>query len=564
MNDRASLGTEGIPSYSYKELLESLGISVNKGSRAKKAAAAVHASALAQPAVQTGSRNTVLTSIAGSLRRQGLEEQQIEQILNTANDVIATDPLDVGEVSGIARSVSRYEPSDPGAVLATLTDIGNAERFARQWYASVRYVPEWKKWMVWNSQRWEPDDKQYVMELAKTAAREIHSEAAGVQSQDLQTIITKWAIATQKLERLKAMLKLAESIPELITELKELDKDRMLLGVANGVLDLRTGKLRAADPQDYMTRQAPVTFDAAAECPTFKSFLSSITAGRQDLMDYIRRIIGYGLTGETTEQCLFFFYGSGANGKSTLLNVIKELLGSDYCKQTPSETLMARAKGGGATSDVARLDGVRIALSNEVEEGSRLGESTVKQLTGSDPVAARFLYKEYFEFVPQFKVIIAGNHHPVIRGDDTGIWRRLQLVPFEVTIPLEERDQALPEKLRGELSGILNFAVEGCRNWQSSGLQPPQAVVAAVSEYKSEMDVLGQWIEENCAVSPAATISASIAYDDYRNWAIRNGFQIMNSNTFGRRLGKRHEKKKTRSGAFYLGLNIKPSGSPSP
>jgi len=230
------------------------------------------------------------------------------------------------------------------------------------------------------------------------------------------------------------------------------------------------------------------------------------------------------------------------------------MLGEDYCKQTTSESLMVQHQGRSSTNDLARLQGARAVLSNEVEVGSRLSESLIKQMTGGDPISARFLYAEFFEFVPQFKVMIAGNHQPVIRGDDTGIWRRLHLVPFTVTIPAEKRDPKLPDKLRKELPGILNFAVQGCRRWQKKGLQAPDKIAEAVAEYRSDMDILGQWIAENCEVRADLQIMASFAYLNYKEWAKANGFQELSSNSFGRRLKERHARIKTRDGTFYQGL----------
>jgi len=553
MSDITSTSSESVQRYAYKDLSNALGLAGKAGKRAARSKddKPVRSS---KAAVAAGSRNTVLASVAGSLRRLGLDQDQVAQVLDRTNQVMTSDPLDDAEVEGIAKSIARYEPGNPQAILFSLTDTGNADRFTTKWHQNIRYVPEWRRWLIWDGTRWVVDGAQQIVELAKTSAREILIEAGSVADHDAQLALTKHAISSQKLERLRAMIKLAESVPELVVRAKDLDKDPMLLNVRNGTLDLRTGQLRPADQKDYITRQSPLAFDPDAKCPTFREFLSSITAGDQELVDYIQRVMGYCLTGETSEQCLFFFYGAGANGKSTLLNVIKELLGPEYSKQTPAESLMVKTKGGGASNDIARLEGARVTLSNEVEEGSRLAESMVKQLTGSDPITSRFLYAEFFEYIPQFKLIIAGNHRPVIRGADDGIWRRLQLVPFLVTFSGAKKDPKLAGKLRAELPGILNFALEGCLKWQSGGLQPPPAILDAVSEYKSEMDLLGQWVAENCVVGPEHKAQASMAYADYRSWATANGYQPLSANSFGRRLGEKYTRKKTSQSAYYLGL----------
>jgi putative DNA primase/helicase len=464
--------------------------------------------------IPEGGRNAALASVGGSMRRVGFGTEPIAAALNALNTASCSPALDGSEIDSIANSMARYAPSDPGAILTTLTDAGNADRFARDWSDQVHYVPEWGKWLVWQDNHWAKDETSGVLELAKKSARRINVEASAIEDLETQKLVSKHARQSQQLPRLKAMLELAQSIPEMIVRSAALDKDPLLLGVKNGTIDLRNGKLRPAKQSDFITRQAPIEFDPDAQCPEFRKFLSSVMAEDAELIEYLQRILGYCLTGRTDEQCLFFLYGSGANGKTTLLNVIKDTLGGDYCKQTTSESLMVQHHGRSSTNDLARLQGARVVLSNEVEEGSRLSESLIKQMTGGDPISARFLYEEFFEFVPLFKLLVAGNHQPVIRGTDTGIWRRLHLVPFTVTIPAEKRDPRLPDRLRKELPGILNFAVRGCLEWQKTRICPPKQITEAVAEYKSEMDLLAQWITENCVVRADLQIQASVAYSD--------------------------------------------------
>lgn len=545
--------------YSYKELVKELGIDGDTGPSKRRAppTLTVVPSDAGSPAMVEGGRNAALTRIGGSLRRVGLEQNDLAAVLNAVNDTSCNPPLDGSEVDKIAASLVRYAPSDPGAVLSTLTDAGNADRFAANWGDKVRFVPEWRKWIVWVDNYWSPDEVNGVVELAKATAREINAEAAAISDVSAQATVAKHARQSQQLPRLNAMLELAKSIPAMVVRAAELDRDPMLLGVRNGTIDLRTGKLRTPRQDDFITKRAPVDFDPDAKCPEFDKFLNTVMAGDVKLVEYVRRILGYGLTGLTTEQCLFFFHGKGANGKSTLLNVIKEMLGGDYCKQTPSESLMVQYHGRSSTNDLARLQSVRVVLSNEVEEGSRLSESLIKQMTGGDPISARFLYAEFFDFVPKFKLIIAGNHQPVIRGDDTGIWRRLHLLPFSVTIPPKQRDKSLPGKLRDELPGILNFAIGGCRAWQKQGLNPPAAIEAALAEYRSEMDILGQWISDSCVVGDGLEIRASVAYAKYKEWAKFDGLLPMSNQAFGRRLKERHARVKDRHGWVYKGLQTK-------
>ncbi len=547
-------------SYSYEEFIAKLGLKVRKGHGSKRTEV-LEPEQSGTTKLQTtseGGRNTALTSLAGTLRRRGMPADLMRSVLLTQNQLVCKPPLPEDEVERIASSVGRYEPQPSADIATTLTDTGNAERFEQNWKDCLRYVPKWKRWLLWDGTRWVKDDSSHVVELAKETARRIYEEGVGLPDENVRISIAKHSARSLQAERLKAMINLATSIPSLVAQESQLDADPMLLGVVNGVLDLRTGELQPAKPEDLITKQSPVQFDPAAKCPRFEAFVQEIMNENEELIAYLRRVMGYCLTGLTEEQCLFFFYGSGANGKSTFLNVMKDVLGDDYCKQTPSETLMVKKNGRNSTNDIARLVGVRSVLSNEVEEGSRLSESFIKEMTGGDQISARFLYAEYFEFRPEFKIIIAGNHQPVIRGDDTGIWRRLHMVPFTVTIPAERRDPKLAETLRAELPGILNWALAGCLEWQRQRLNQPKLVTDAVAEYRSDMDVLGQWIEDRCELGDDRTAGATDAYQSYKFWAESNGFSQMSNNAFGRKLKERFIRKATSTGKVYLGLRVIP------
>lgn len=504
-------------------------------------------------------RNNTLASIAGSLRRRGLGEVAIEAALQAANLQQCSPPLPKSEVSAIARSISNYAHADSAQVERTLTDVGNAQRFANAYVDRVRFVPERKQWLIWNGQRWAWDDVGEVIELAKAVTKEIYAEADACTDDDTRIAIAKFAKSSQKKERIAAMIDLARSIPDLVAPICSLDRDDWLLGVENGVIDLRTGKRRESTQEDLITRQAPVHYDRGAKCPTFEKFLRTIFKNDRQMIAYIQRVMGYALTGMTTEQCLFFLYGLGANGKSVLLNVLLALLGGDYAIQTATETLMVKRNvdGSNASPDLARLKDIRLTTANEVEDGSLLAEARVKELTGGDKITARFLYGTQFDFVPKLKLIIAGNHKPIIRGHDHGIWRRIKLIPFEVTIPEAQRDPALLDKLRAELPGILNWAIRGCLAWRKSGLKAPASVLHAVKEYHDEMDIMGQWIGERCSLGPTLSWKAGDAYMSYSMWCGTNGFKAMTSTSFGRKLGERFTSKKQNTGKFYFGIGAK-------
>jgi len=518
--------------------------------------AAVVGGAANDPAIFESQRNVKLTRLAGQLRRAGYSEEEIEGLLQARNQRSCSPPLDREEVARIARSIGRYAPADQDGIGDSLHDTGNAARFAFKHHETLRYVPSCG-WLMWDDVRWVWDGTDHVQELAKGVANDIWMSAEGVVDQTLHKAVRTHAKTTHQLSRIKAMIELARSDPRLVVLRSRLDEDPLLFGVAHGVIDLRTGAWRKTRREDFITRGSGVVYDAKAKCPLFLEFLKTVFRSDKDLIGYIQRVFGYSLTGQTSEQCFFFFHGQGANGKSTLLNVLKALVG-EYAVQMNAESFMAVRGGGsggaGPSSDMARLAGPRVAVVSEVEENTHLAEGKIKALLGGEAFTARQLYKEPFEFVPQVKLFFAGNHKPVIQGTDLGIWRRVQLVPFDVRITAAQRDPQLFEKLRSELPGILNWALKGCRNWQASGLRAPKIVVDAVEEYRSDMDLMGKWLEDSALVSPVSEWGADPAYQSYKFWAERNSYKPMTAANFGRKLVQRFERVKRSSGNVYIGV----------
>ncbi|MBZ0104613.1 MAG: DUF5906 domain-containing protein [Sulfuricella denitrificans] len=500
-----------------------------------------------------GERDDGLFRYAGSLRARGMgfEEARILVLTAAAN---CTPPMDEAQALKCLNSAWSYDDTR----IENLTDAGNARRLVRYHGSDIRFVPEFKNWLIWDSRRWLMDDDGAIMRRSKDTATLIYSEArqaAEAANTDKAKQLASHAGKTQHINRLKAMIELAQSEAGIPIHQSELDRDNWLLGVSNGVVNLRTGLLREPRREDLITKLAFTIYDPNAKCPIFLGFIARTMGGKQALVDFIQRAVGYSFTGETTEQCLFFLYGSGQNGKSTLLNVIKEMLG-DYAMQCPAETLMVKQSSGNASNDIARLRGARFVATSETEEGRRFAETMIKQLTGQDTISARFLFAEFFEFLPNFKIWLAANHKPVIRGDDFAIWRRIRLIPFTVTIPPEEKDSALPEKLRNELPGILAWAVQGCLEWQRQGLNPPEEVLAATEEYKNEMDLIGKWLEECCIVTTHATAKASSLYNSYKQWVEDNGGYPISGTKFGLKMGERGFKKEKSGTMTYYGVGI--------
>jgi putative DNA primase/helicase len=417
------------------------------------------------------------------------------------------------------------------------TDLGNAERLVARHGRVLRYCPAWKKWLVYDGRCWRLDAEGAVWRLAKATVRAIYAQAADIGDDDERQKLAAWAKTSESEARQKAMINLAKHEEGIEIAPEALDADLWLLNVANGTLDLRTGELHAHRPEDLLTKLAPVAYDPDADCPTWRSFLNRIMGGKQTLIDFLQRAVGYGLTGSTREQVLFLMYGTGANGKSTFLDALQAML-ADYAQQADFTTLLAKEHES-VRNDLARLRGARFVAAVEAEAGKRLSEVVVKQLTGGDRVTARFLYGEFFEFAPVLKLFLAANHQPVIRGQDFGMWRRIRLIPFTIAIPPEEQDRALPDKLREELPGILAWAVQGCRAWQRDGLGEPAEVREATAEYKTEMDVLGDFLAVHAQIDPAASVGANELYVRYLRWAERSGEKPMTKAMLGHRLTER-------------------------
>jgi putative DNA primase/helicase len=283
-----------------------------------------------------------------------------------------------------------------------------------------------------------------------------------------------------------------------------------------------------------ITKLAKARYDKEAGCPMWKQFVREIMDYKADLISFLQTAAGWSVSGDTSEQSMFILYGTGANGKSTFLNVIQNILG-DYALSTWAETFMKR-NNDTATNDIARLRGARFVTTSETEQGKRLSEHLIKQVTGNDALTARFLYGEYFNFVPTFKIFMASNHKPVIRGTDHGIWRRIKLIPFTTRITEEKRDRYLEQKLLTEKSGILNWLIEGALRWKQEGLKVPVVITNATDEYRGEMDVIGNFLKECCVQRPGTAIRARELFQVYQDWCDENNEMATSERMFGLRL----------------------------
>lgn len=471
------------------------------------------------------------------------------------------DPDVDGRIEELLAAVPKFNGIGVGDELND-TDVANAARFAREHGADVRWTPE-RGWLVWDGRRWRPDEIGQIVALAKQTARRIFNELVAAGSSQREAALFKWARQSQSADRIRAMLYLAQS--DLAVRFTEFDADPLVLNVANGTLDLRTGELRPHRREDRLSKIADVEFDPDADFKAWDKFLYRVMNNRIDLIAYLQRAAGYSLTASTAGQCLFFCYGHGANGKTVFLETMHRLLG-EYAQNASADLVMMRQKGG-IPNDVARLAGARLVTINETADGQRLHEPLVKDMTGGDTMTARFLHREFFDFRPSHKLWIRGNHKPQIRGTDDGIWRRIHLIPFTVQIPEAERIplDELMAILQNEAPGILAWAMRGCLEWQRVHLKPPGAVKEAVRGYREEMDVFGQFMSDCCVLSEGAQSPAKLLYSAYREWCEHAGHEPQSQTRFGLALAERGftKDRDTPGRIVYQGIGVQ-AGSESP
>ena len=506
--------------------------------------------------IPRGRRNSTLASIAGKMRCSGFGQDTIEAALLKENESRCNPPLFDQEVRKIAQSISRYEPTHNSGERPTpqkpplkefnLTDLGNAERFAAQCGDNVHYCKESGTWYVFSGARWEEDRKGLVTQYAKQTIRDIYKQASLIEDDTKRTALVKHAASSESLSRINAMVTLAASEPGIPTELASFDVDLLSFCCANGTMDLKSGELKPHSRADLIRKISPVKFDPNANCPRWKAFLGEIMEGNSQLIAFLQKAVGYCLTGEVSEQVVFFLYGTGANGKTTFIEVIRSLLG-DYAQQASMSTFLTK-KQDGIPSDLAKLKGARFVSASEIENGRRLSEVTTKLLSGEDMITARFLHKEFFEFMPTHKVFIATNYKPFITGTDEGIWRRIRLIPFSVRIPEDRRDRNLIKKLKEELSGILTWAVQGCLDWRTNGLGFPTEVRKATAEYRDEMDVLSSFLEEWCIIEEGSRTDPAALYQKYKGHCEQFGEYQMNQRMFSQKLMEKGFVKKRSGG----------------
>ncbi len=389
------------------------------------------------------------------------------------------------------------------------TEDGLAMAFTNRYGIDLRYCAQLGKWFWWNGKRWTEDKKLYVNHLARGICR------AASRKADTPKLKARLASSSS----ISSVERIIRSDPKHAASIEEWDADPWLLNTPEGVVELKTGTLRPHQRIDRMTKIT--TASPKGECPQWRAFLEQITGGDKELEAYLQRMAGYCLTGLTSEHALLFLYGTGGNGKSVFVNTLFSIMG-DYAANAPMETFM-ESRNDRHPTDLAGLMGARLVTATETEQGRRWNEAKIKEITGGDRISARFMRQDFFTYIPQYKILISGNHKPAIRNIDEAIKRRMHLIPFTLTIPADKRDPQLSTKLLKERDGILAWAIEGCLAWQREGLRQPPSVTSATQEYFESEDILGRWLDERCVlVSNAKSLTFEL-YNDWKQWADKNG-----------------------------------------
>lgn len=404
---------------------------------------------------------------------------------------------------------------------------------------------------------WRPMANGTERKLIELVFIHIDQEIADCTNAKYKKMLQEHKKALGSKGRIDAVIELTKGLISVRSD--RFDRNPWLLNVGNGTIELKSGDLRPAEAQDYITKSCTVDFNLEAKAPRWEQFLQEVFEGRQDVINYVHKAAGYSLTGVNTEHVLFVMWGDGENGKSTFLEALRHVL-SDYAASVASKTLMeSRNQGGGSASgDVARLKGIRFATTTEAGEGNKFDEEKIKLLTSSDTITARFLYQDEFEFKPEFKLWIACNHRPYIRGIDRGIWRRIRLIPFTAFFPAEKREVGLQGHLEAESEGILAWLVRGCSLWQSEGLNPPAEVVSATEEYKADMDALGGFLNSRCLVGARYKANPAQLYVEYKAWATEAGeFPVSQSRLILKLVPRGIHQEKTRMGVQLVGVGLR-------
>lgn len=477
----------------------------------------------------------------------------LQKAIEGCMEVWQPQPLDDYSITVLDMETKRVTEEQPKR-LYSFDDTGNGQLFYDTFYGVVLYSYVDKRWYWYSGKKWEYSQKgeiDHLIDMLIEKWGKYRKYYVEEDNEDQAKAFDKWYKQMRSRRSKEAWIK--EAMHLVPADMNQFDRDIFVLNVQNGVVDLKTSNLTERKADMYFSKITNAEYSEKLDCPQWKEFLNTIFDGDQELIRYVQKAIGYTLTGSTAEQCIFICVGEGRNGKTTFIDIMSEIMG-DYAVNIQPETIMVKRSSGGANSDIARLRGARMVTSSEPNEGSRLDEGLIKQLSGGDKVTARHQYGSEFEFEPIFKLWMGTNHKPIIRGRDEGIWRRIRIIPFNVRIPDEKVNKNLKYELRKEYAGILNWMIEGCLLWQIEGLKMPKVMEDSLKEYRNEMDVIEMFLDECCETVAGAETKASELYSAYSDWAKANNEYLMTSSKFGIEITKRYEKVKKKTGIYYKGI----------
>lgn len=467
---------------------------------------------------------------------------------NTSNEVPAIENATVGETG--QRKYYTYD------------DTGNAQRFRDANAGLIHYNHVDGCWIYWDGVRWASDENGEIKRRADKMLADMAKDLKEMQDDPAYNAYKKHLSRSRSHRGKEGFIAEARHLEGVPVLPSEMDRAGNAFNVRNCLISLKTGRTAEHDKKYMISKLAPVTYDENARCPRWDRFIEEVTCGDKSLQLYLQRMIGYCMTSYTKEQCMFFLYGNGSNGKSVFVDTIAYMLG-EYAASCQPETVMMRDRNNTARGDLARLKGARMVVTSEPNDGCRLDEGIVKQMTGGteNKLTARFLYGREFEFSPEFKIVMSTNYKPVIKGTDNGIWRRVRLIPFTAEFTKENRDPQLTEKLRRELPGILNWAIAGAVGWCKEGLPPCAIIDEAGQEYRSEMDRVQQFLDDCTTRSESSSTQASTLYKCYKAWCSEQGDRFpVGSTKFFMELKRRFKSRKTEAYNEYVGIKINDLG----
>lgn len=536
------------------------------------------------PSASEGERNHTAARVAGILAA-GMNPKLLDSAgwlaFTEWNRTHVTPPLEERELRATWGSITRIDarnhpaitPQPEGKIIADakvliqteynrLSDTTNAEAIVQFYGDILRFDHKRKRWLIWGEHRWQPDVDGSISRFAIGAARNLYRQTEDIAALALRNKVAGWAIQSEGKGKIDAAVGIAKDLLPVADAGDNWDTNTMLLGCANGVLDLATGTLRDGKPEDRITMTTGISYDPEAKAPRWEQFIQEIFQDDEALVHYMQKALGYSLTGDMSEQALFFCYGQGSNGKGVLFSTLEKVFG-DYSHDVPFHTFQRNQST--ASNDLRALECKRLVISGEVLAGRKINESRLKNISGGDAINARYLYEEGTTFVPHCKLWLFVNSKPIVDDNSYGFWRRMRLIQFNRVFTKKEQDKHLDNKLRNELPGILSWLIHGCLLWQQEGLEPtPESVERATSEYQTESDSLAGFINEKCKETESAETKASILWAAYQAWAGEQGYDkddMLGSKTFYLKLGERYKKSEDKKANFYQGICLIGGGS---